>query len=84
MLPFVSDSYGPVELIGPFDWEVTGRNMTCLAGVGAFFYILTILIEYRFFVKPRYGGNSRNSPLSNPGSYWILETVLRQTQISMG
>ena len=44
---------GRPERFHPFDWKVTGRNNVALIVVGILSYILTILIEYEFFVKAR-------------------------------
>lgn len=37
----------------PFEWEQLGRNLVALAFEGCLFFILTLLIEYRFFYKPK-------------------------------
>ena len=45
---------GSDEKISPLDWKVTGRNLSAMLFIGSIFYVLTILIEYKFFVKPRF------------------------------
>ncbi|XP_020626914.1 ATP-binding cassette sub-family A member 2-like isoform X2 [Orbicella faveolata] len=37
----------------PFEWMLTTRNLVCMAVEGVVFFILTVLIEFRFFIKRR-------------------------------
>jgi len=37
----------------PFEWKLTTRNLVCMAVEGVVFFIFTVLMEFRFFVKPR-------------------------------
>ena len=37
----------------PFAWTFLGRNVFCLVVQGIVFFLLTLLIEYRFFVRPK-------------------------------
>lgn len=37
----------------PFEWELTTRNLVCMAVEGVIFFLFTVLIEFRFFIKPR-------------------------------
>ncbi|CAI9718098.1 ATP-binding cassette sub-family A member 2-like isoform X2 [Octopus vulgaris] len=37
----------------PFEWDLTTKNLTAMAGTGLFFFIITLLCEYRFFIKSR-------------------------------
>nr|XP_058969338.1 ATP-binding cassette sub-family A member 2-like [Pocillopora verrucosa] len=37
----------------PFEWLLTTRNLACMAVEGIVFFIFTVLIEFRFFVKRR-------------------------------
>ena len=41
------------DTISPFSWDITGRNYVAMACVGFGFYMLTILIEYNFFIKSK-------------------------------
>ncbi|XP_071800403.1 phospholipid-transporting ATPase ABCA1-like isoform X2 [Asterias amurensis] len=41
-------------LPNPLDWDVMGSNLFAMAVTGALFFALTILIEYKFFLKPRH------------------------------
>lgn len=45
---------------------MVGKNLFAMAVEGVVFFIITVLIQYRFFIKPRYththcplGGSSR-------------------------
>ncbi|CAC5402030.1 ABCA2 [Mytilus coruscus] len=35
----------------PLTWEITGRNFVAMAAVGICFFLLTLLCEFRFFIK---------------------------------
>lgn len=37
----------------PFEWLLTTRNLVCMAVEGIVFFLFTVLLEFRFFVKPR-------------------------------
>ena len=37
----------------PFEWLLTTRNLVCMAVEGILFFVFTVLIEFRFFIKPR-------------------------------
>ena len=36
-----------------FEWKIVGRNLFALFMLGIFFFLLNILIEYKFFIKWR-------------------------------
>lgn len=38
----------------PLSWEMVGRNLCAMAIQGAVMFVITILIQYKFFCKPRY------------------------------
>ncbi|XP_071811381.1 phospholipid-transporting ATPase ABCA1-like isoform X2 [Apostichopus japonicus] len=40
-------------LPNPLEWDQLGRNLAALALEGLLFFILTLLLEYNFFYKPR-------------------------------
>lgn len=42
--------------------KITGLNMICLGVQGVFFFILVILIEYKFFCKSRVSVMTSESP----------------------
>ena len=37
----------------PFEWLLTTRNLVCMAVEGILFFVFTVLLEFRFFIKPR-------------------------------
>lgn len=37
----------------PLDWDFLGKNIMCLAIQGAVFFIFTLLVEYKFFIRKR-------------------------------
>ena len=37
-----------------FEWKIVGRNLFALFMLGIFFFILNVLIEYKFFIKWRW------------------------------
>lgn len=37
----------------PFEWDLTAKNLAAMAGTGLLFFIITLLCEYRFFIKSR-------------------------------
>lgn len=44
----------------PFEWDLTAKNLTAMAGTGLLFFIITLLCEYRFFIKSRQKDVSSN------------------------
>ena len=38
----------------PLEWDIVLRNLVSMATMGVVFFILTILLEYKFFIKTRY------------------------------
>ncbi|KAK1904072.1 Phospholipid-transporting ATPase ABCA1, partial [Dissostichus eleginoides] len=36
----------------PLEWDMVGKNLFAMAVEGAVFFIITLLIQYRFFIKP--------------------------------
>lgn len=45
----------------PFEWQLTTRNLVCMAVEGVLFFLFTILMELRFFIKPRRTQVSKDS-----------------------
>ncbi|UYV67349.1 hypothetical protein LAZ67_5000311 [Cordylochernes scorpioides] len=37
----------------PLNWEFLGKNLSSMAMQGIFYFVLTLLVEYKFFLKPR-------------------------------
>uniref|UniRef100_H2YX21 ABC transporter domain-containing protein n=1 Tax=Ciona savignyi TaxID=51511 RepID=H2YX21_CIOSA len=47
-----ADAYASFgKLNNPFDYDLVGRNLLAMAIEGVVFFILTVLIQYRFFIK---------------------------------
>lgn len=40
--------------MSPMSWDLVGRNLFAMAVEGAVFFLITVLIQYRFFIKPRW------------------------------
>lgn len=38
----------------PLEWDMVGKNLFAMAVEGVVFFIITVLIQYRFCIKPRY------------------------------
>ncbi|XP_048255576.1 phospholipid-transporting ATPase ABCA1-like isoform X2 [Haliotis rufescens] len=47
-----------------FDWKIVGRNLFAMFALGIVFFIFNLLIEYRFFIKPR-KTKGPSTPLNN-------------------
>lgn len=44
------------NVTSPLKFDMVGKNILALFLQGTFFFTLNLLIEYNFFIKPRYGG----------------------------
>uniref|UniRef100_A0A8C5P7H9 ATP binding cassette subfamily A member 1 n=1 Tax=Leptobrachium leishanense TaxID=445787 RepID=A0A8C5P7H9_9ANUR len=44
---------GENRFISPMSWDLVGRNLFAMAVEGVVFFVITLLIQYRFFIKPR-------------------------------
>lgn len=44
---------GENRFVSPLSWELVGRNLFAMAVEGVVFFLITVLIQYRFFIKPR-------------------------------
>nr|CAB3219608.1 ATP-binding cassette sub-family A member 1-like [Phallusia mammillata] len=58
-------TFGIDRFQNPFDFDLVGRNLLALACEGTFFFIFTVLIQYRFFIKPRVLGNMNDFPVNS-------------------
>lgn len=38
----------------PLEWDMVGKNLVAMALEGLIFFIITVLMQYRFCIKPRY------------------------------
>ncbi|KAK3526537.1 hypothetical protein QTP70_030758 [Hemibagrus guttatus] len=47
------ERFGENRLRSPFEWDMVGKNLFAMAVEGVVFFIITVLIQYRFFIKPR-------------------------------
>lgn len=48
------------KMKSPFEWKLTVRNMVAMTIMGVIFFIITLLCEFRFFIKPRYKKKPNN------------------------
>ncbi|XP_060935296.1 phospholipid-transporting ATPase ABCA1b [Limanda limanda] len=46
------ERFGENSLRSPLEWDMVGKNLFAMAVEGAVFFIITVLIQYRFFIKP--------------------------------
>uniref|UniRef100_A0A8D3C3Q5 P-type phospholipid transporter n=1 Tax=Scophthalmus maximus TaxID=52904 RepID=A0A8D3C3Q5_SCOMX len=46
------ERFGENRLRSPLEWDMVGKNLFAMAVEGAVFFIITLLIQYRFFIKP--------------------------------
>ncbi|XP_030648495.1 phospholipid-transporting ATPase ABCA1b isoform X2 [Chanos chanos] len=47
------ERFGENRLRSPLEWDMVGKNLFAMALEGVVFFIITVLIQYRFFFKPR-------------------------------
>ncbi|CAL8267282.1 unnamed protein product [Boreogadus saida] len=47
------ERFGENRLRSPLEWDMVGKNLFAMAVEGAVFFIITVLIQYRFCIKPR-------------------------------
>ncbi|MGH0142230.1 UNVERIFIED_CONTAM: hypothetical protein FKN15_019870 [Acipenser sinensis] len=47
------ERFGENRFRSPFSWDMVGRNLFAMAVQGAVFFCITVLIQYRFCIKPR-------------------------------
>uniref|UniRef100_A0A3P8V3D5 P-type phospholipid transporter n=1 Tax=Cynoglossus semilaevis TaxID=244447 RepID=A0A3P8V3D5_CYNSE len=46
------ERFGENRFRSPLEWDMVGKNLFAMAVEGVFFFIITVLIQYRFFFKP--------------------------------
>uniref|UniRef100_A0A3Q3W1K1 P-type phospholipid transporter n=1 Tax=Mola mola TaxID=94237 RepID=A0A3Q3W1K1_MOLML len=39
----------------PLEWDMVGKNLFAMAVEGVVFFVITVFIQYRFFIKPKLG-----------------------------
>ncbi|XP_022527822.2 phospholipid-transporting ATPase ABCA1b isoform X2 [Astyanax mexicanus] len=47
------ERFGENRFRSPFEWDMVGKNLFAMAVEGVVFFIITVLIQYRFFFKPK-------------------------------
>ncbi|GAA6225610.1 ATP-binding cassette sub-family A member 1-like [Lates japonicus] len=47
------ERFGENRFRSPLDWDMVGKNLFAMAVEGVVFFIITVLIQYRFCIKPR-------------------------------
>ncbi|XP_061418243.1 phospholipid-transporting ATPase ABCA1-like isoform X5 [Lethenteron reissneri] len=45
--------FGENRFVDPFSWDMVGKNLFAMAVEGMGFFIINLLVQYRFFCKPR-------------------------------
>uniref|UniRef100_A0A8C5SUK7 ATP binding cassette subfamily A member 1 n=1 Tax=Laticauda laticaudata TaxID=8630 RepID=A0A8C5SUK7_LATLA len=45
------ERFGENSFVSPLSWNLVGRNLFAMAIEGAVFFLITVLIQYRFFIK---------------------------------
>ncbi|KAM6938002.1 phospholipid-transporting ATPase ABCA1 [Lycodopsis pacificus] len=44
---------GTKQTLNPLQWDSVGKNLFAMAAEGVIFFIFTILLQYKFFIRPR-------------------------------
>ena len=44
---------GENRFVSPLSWDLVGRNLFAMAVEGVVFFLITVLIQYRIFIRPR-------------------------------
>ncbi|XP_056624973.1 phospholipid-transporting ATPase ABCA1b [Triplophysa dalaica] len=47
------ERFGEERFRSPLEWDMVGKNLFAMAVEGVVFFVLTVLIQYRFFFKPK-------------------------------
>ncbi|XP_024866852.1 phospholipid-transporting ATPase ABCA1b isoform X2 [Kryptolebias marmoratus] len=47
------ERFGENRFRSPLEWDMVGKNLLAMAVEGVVFFIITLLIQYRFCIKPR-------------------------------
>ncbi|XP_066576539.1 phospholipid-transporting ATPase ABCA1 [Amia ocellicauda] len=68
------ERFGENRFRSPLSWDMVGRNLFALAVEGLVFFCITLLIQYRFCIKPR-SGTPNLQPISDED-----EDVARERQ----
>ncbi|KAG7459155.1 ATP-binding cassette sub-family A member 1-like isoform X1 [Solea senegalensis] len=46
------ERFGENRFRSPLEWDMVGKNLFAMAVEGVVFFIITVLIQYKFFIKP--------------------------------
>uniref|UniRef100_A0A8C2FEA0 ATP binding cassette subfamily A member 1 n=1 Tax=Cyprinus carpio TaxID=7962 RepID=A0A8C2FEA0_CYPCA len=65
------ERFGENRFRSPLEWDMVGKNLFAMAVEGVVFFIITVLIQYRFFFEP----NAKLSPIGEED-----EDVARERQ----
>uniref|UniRef100_A0A3Q1J7B9 ABC transporter domain-containing protein n=1 Tax=Anabas testudineus TaxID=64144 RepID=A0A3Q1J7B9_ANATE len=69
------ERFGENRFRSPLEWDMVGKNLFAMAVEGVVFFIITVLIQYRFCIKPRYFKLTKLGPLGEED-----EDVARERQ----
>ncbi|KAI5138284.1 Phospholipid-Transporting Atpase Abca1 [Manis pentadactyla] len=58
------ERFGENRFVSPLSWDLVGRNLFAMAVEGLVFFLITVLIQYRFFIRPR-AVNTKLPPLND-------------------
>ncbi|XP_027628464.1 ATP-binding cassette sub-family A member 1 isoform X1 [Tupaia chinensis] len=58
------ERFGENRFVSPLSWDLVGRNLFAMAVEGVVFFLITVLIQYRFFIRPR-PVNAKLTPLND-------------------
>ncbi|XP_062888600.1 phospholipid-transporting ATPase ABCA1-like isoform X1 [Mobula hypostoma] len=47
------ERFGEKQFVSPLSWDLVGKNMFAMAVQGVVFFLFTILLQYKFFIKMR-------------------------------
>uniref|UniRef100_A0A8C5STU4 P-type phospholipid transporter n=1 Tax=Laticauda laticaudata TaxID=8630 RepID=A0A8C5STU4_LATLA len=72
------ERFGENSFVSPLSWNLVGRNLFAMAIEGAVFFLITVLIQYRFFIKSR-PINAKLPPVNEED-----EDVIRERQRIIG
>lgn len=77
---------GENRFVSPLSWDLVGRNLFAMAVEGVVFFLITVLIQYRFFIRPRWAlwlrvtGEAHRETLTNgswiePNSKYVIKLI---------
>uniref|UniRef100_A0A667XRW6 P-type phospholipid transporter n=1 Tax=Myripristis murdjan TaxID=586833 RepID=A0A667XRW6_9TELE len=57
---------GTKQTLDPLQWDFVGKNLFAMAAEGFIFFIFTLLLQYKFFIRCRYVQNKPQMPPLGP------------------